>query len=150
MSLHKRWSFPLKISSVNVTRSAVSDGYGHIYWRNPWWKTSFFVQCVLFVSISLFLSLFGWFRAKWNTQKLKHVRGILMFPSWKYDFFIMLINILQLNQPIANESILAAMYIIFSTDNNWCLTQNWFGSKKLFVGNLFWGNLEIISLGKFF
>ena len=150
MSLHKKWSFPLKISSVNVTRSAVSDGYGHIYWRNPWWKTSFFVQCVLFVSISLFLSLFGWFRAKWNTQKLKHVRGILMFPSWKYDFFIMLINILQLNQPIANESILAAMYIIFSTDNNWCLTQNWFGSKKLFVGNLFWGYLEIVSLGNFF
>ena len=62
----------------------------------------------------------------------------------------MLINILQLNQPIANESILAAMYIIFSTDNNWCLTQNWFGLKKLFVGNLFWGNLEIVSLGNFF
>ena len=30
----------------------------------------------------------------------------------------MLINILQLNQPIANESILATMYIIVSTDNN--------------------------------
>ena len=20
-------------------------GFGQIYWRNPWWKTSFFVQC---------------------------------------------------------------------------------------------------------
>ena len=30
-TLHKQWSFPLKISSVN-------------YWRNPSWKTSFFVQ----------------------------------------------------------------------------------------------------------
>ena len=33
-SLHKKWSFPLKISSVNVTKSAVSWGFGHIYWRN--------------------------------------------------------------------------------------------------------------------
>ena len=33
-SLHKKWSFPLKISSANVTKSAVSWGFGHIYWRN--------------------------------------------------------------------------------------------------------------------
>ena len=31
----KKWSFPLRISSVNVTKSAVSCGFGHIYWRNP-------------------------------------------------------------------------------------------------------------------
>ena len=47
MTLHKKWSFPLRISLVNVTKSAVSGGFGHIYWRNPWWKTSFFVQCDL-------------------------------------------------------------------------------------------------------
>ena len=33
-TLHKKWSFPLLISSVNVTKSAVSCGFGHIYWRN--------------------------------------------------------------------------------------------------------------------
>ena len=22
-------------------------GFGHIYWRNPWWKTSFFVDCYI-------------------------------------------------------------------------------------------------------
>ena len=33
-SLHKKWSFPLQISSVNVTKSAVSCGFGLIYWRN--------------------------------------------------------------------------------------------------------------------
>ena len=27
-SLHKKWSFPLRISSVNVTKSAVSCGFG--------------------------------------------------------------------------------------------------------------------------
>ena len=44
-NLHKKWSFPLRISLVNVTKSAVSYGFGHIYWSNPLWKTSFFVQC---------------------------------------------------------------------------------------------------------
>ena len=37
-------SFRLRISSVNVTKSAVNYGFVHIYWRNPWWKTSFFVR----------------------------------------------------------------------------------------------------------
>ena len=35
LSLHKKWSFPLRISSLNVTKSAVSSVFGHIYWRNP-------------------------------------------------------------------------------------------------------------------
>ena len=30
-------SFPLTISSVNVTKSEVSCGFGNIYWRNPLW-----------------------------------------------------------------------------------------------------------------
>ena len=45
-SLHKKWSFPLRISSVNVTKSEVSSGFGHIYWRNSYSKTSLFVQCI--------------------------------------------------------------------------------------------------------
>ena len=44
-TLHKKWSFPLRISSVNVTKFAVSCGSGHIYCRNPSWKTLFFMQC---------------------------------------------------------------------------------------------------------
>ena len=43
-TLHKKWSFPLRFSSVNVTKFAGNYGFGHIYWRNPYWKTSFFVQ----------------------------------------------------------------------------------------------------------
>ena len=39
------FSFPSTIFSVNVTKSAVSCKFGHIYWRNPLCKTSFFVQC---------------------------------------------------------------------------------------------------------
>ena len=33
--LHKKWSFSLSVSSLTVTKSAVSYGSGHIYWRNP-------------------------------------------------------------------------------------------------------------------
>ena len=29
--LHKKRSFPLRISSVNVTKSIVSCGFGHVY-----------------------------------------------------------------------------------------------------------------------
>ena len=43
-SSRKKWSFPLRISSVNVTKSSGNCGSGHIYWRNPLWKTSFSVQ----------------------------------------------------------------------------------------------------------
>ena len=35
VTLHKKWSFSIKISSVNVTKSAENCGFGHIYWRNP-------------------------------------------------------------------------------------------------------------------
>ena len=39
----QKWSFPLKISSVNVTKSAGDCGFGYIYWRNLSWKFLFFV-----------------------------------------------------------------------------------------------------------
>ena len=45
LTLHKKRSFPLRISSVNVTKYAGNFGFGHIYWRNLSWKTSCFVQC---------------------------------------------------------------------------------------------------------
>ena len=33
--LQKNLSFPLRISSVNVTKTAGNCGFGHIYWKNP-------------------------------------------------------------------------------------------------------------------
>ena len=58
VSLHKKWSFSLRISSVNVTKSAVFYGFGHIYWWNPKWKISYFVQglcCVVWYLFSVFI-----------------------------------------------------------------------------------------------
>ena len=34
----------LRSSPVNVTKSSISCGNPEVYWRNPQWKTSFFVQ----------------------------------------------------------------------------------------------------------
>ena len=44
LSLHKNWNTPLRIFSVSVIKSVGMCEFGHIYWRNPWWKTSFFMQ----------------------------------------------------------------------------------------------------------
>ena len=41
---NKKRSFPLRISWVNVTKSAEKCGFGHIYWRILYWKTSFLVE----------------------------------------------------------------------------------------------------------
>ena len=43
LALRKKWSFPLRIFSVNETKSAENYGFGDQCWRNPSWKTSFFV-----------------------------------------------------------------------------------------------------------
>ena len=42
ITVHKKWSFPLRISSVNVTKSARNWLFGHIYWKISSWKTSIF------------------------------------------------------------------------------------------------------------
>ena len=43
--------FPLSISSVNATK------FGHIYWRNLQWKTSFFVQCCFFITTRVIIKM---------------------------------------------------------------------------------------------
>ena len=42
ITLRKKWNFPLRISSVNVTKSVDFCAFGHISSKNPSWKTSFF------------------------------------------------------------------------------------------------------------
>ena len=71
MVLHKKWRFPLKISSVNVAKSAVSCGFGHIYWRNLYWKTSFFVQWWHLWSVEWFNYYNGKLNLMNTAQKIK-------------------------------------------------------------------------------
>ena len=41
ITLYNKWSFPLRIYSVNVTISVGNCGFGHSSWRNPKCKTAF-------------------------------------------------------------------------------------------------------------
>ena len=47
LALHIKWSFPLRISSINVTKSAGNCVCDHIYWRSSWWKNLIF--CAVWV-----------------------------------------------------------------------------------------------------
>ena len=70
----KKWNFPLRISSVNVSKSAVTCGFGHIYWRNSLWKTSFFVQWFLKVTL---------FRLKNMCNVInKKIVNVVMWPNF--------------------------------------------------------------------
>ena len=71
----KKWSFPLKVSSVNMTKSAVSCVFGHVYWRNPYWKTVFFVQwnvkfvfkrCSLLINTITYLASKTWYISEYT------------------------------------------------------------------------------------
>ena len=83
MTLHKTWSFPLRISSVNLTKSAVSCGFAHIYWRN------LFVQRV-FSNLSL------WSQEKVSSksihrsshQKYSLKKGVLRNLAARVSFLI--------------------------------------------------------------
>ena len=78
LSLHKKWSFLLRISSVNVTKSAWNCRFGQIYCRNPWSKTSFFVQWIWI--IKRFLEKLRTYLV-WNTQH-RECRLGLRINTW--------------------------------------------------------------------
>ena len=65
--------FPIRISLVNMTKSAVSCGFGHIYWRNSQWKTSFFV-----------LPIWNLSSLSCITYKMKH---LLLLDIFKFSLF---------------------------------------------------------------
>ena len=41
-----------------MTKSAVFCRLGHISWKNPQWKNSFFVQCYIWLSVCLYVCLY--------------------------------------------------------------------------------------------
>ena len=57
-SLRKKWCFPLRVSSVNVTKSAVSCGFGHIYWKKSLMEN--FIFCTVISSEKITLPSILW------------------------------------------------------------------------------------------
>ena len=78
-ALHKKWSFPLRISSVDVTKSAGN-------WRN---LLKFLMENFIFCAVKAILTDSGeinsinlWFNYFWNwSQKYKVVLRIYSFES---------------------------------------------------------------------
>ena len=79
MALHKKWSFLLRISSVNVTKSTVSFGFGHIYRRNPQWKKLHFL-----CSVVIYCRLVGYVSSLWFCLNFKKN---FRFWFWDKNFF---------------------------------------------------------------
>ena len=56
-SLHKKWSFPVRNSLVNVTKLAVFCGFGQIYWRNSNGKLDFL--CAVSLKWTVIVKIYG-------------------------------------------------------------------------------------------
>ena len=80
LTLRKKWSFPWSISSVNVTKSAVSCRFDFIYRRNPSWKTSFFVQCKDRFHVNI-----GSSKALIIPQKLCNWLKLCLYALWRNE-----------------------------------------------------------------
>ena len=88
-ALHKKWSFPLRISSVNVNKSGFGHIYwiGHIYWRNPEWKTSFCVQWSEYET-SDFWRKIVFSDATDKDIKFRYYEYIMIQRQWRYGNII--------------------------------------------------------------
>ena len=70
--LHKKWSSPLKISSVNVTKSAGNCGFGHIYWKKSLMENFIFCAVIAKIGLTKVFALL-WFKNKHSNAKTKMV-----------------------------------------------------------------------------
>ena len=65
-TLHKKLSFPVRISSVNVTKSSVPCGFGHIYWKILNGKLHFLCSDFYWIWFLNFNSVPNWTVSIWN------------------------------------------------------------------------------------
>ena len=93
--LHKKWSFPLRIFSVNVIKSAIFWEFGHIYWGNPQWKTQEFPFFVVYYFMSLVLPKTDLFPV-YNI----YIYIFLVLRKWKSGFFS------SITAPITEQNLL--------------------------------------------
>ena len=97
-TLIRKKSFIFKTSLVNWNKSAENCGFAHIYLRNPWRKTSFFVRC--YISISSSAS---------RTERIQSNEMFLL----QYYFHLIFLNAL----------FLSGIQMLFTWDWQW-LSQN--------------------------
>ena len=109
ISLYKKWSFPLRISSENEAKSAGKYGFGHIYWRNRQWKTSFFVWCILSKNVDVWILT--------DTCNHKELEWSIIIYGYSFLFFefgkVIESNDVLLNR-MENEHICCDTYLVIN------------------------------------
>ena len=121
VALQKKWSFPLRIFWVSVTKSIENSGFGHIYRKNPKGKTYFLCSNVgTFNSLGIFLVKFLWhFLAK------KNILRILVCYKWRPFRIVHLWKLISLN--FQNRFILVILFKdLLGTVTSSALVQNYF------------------------
>ena len=84
----------LMLLLVNLNK--VSCGFGHIYWRNPKWKTSFFYELLSIVNVSSFQFVWQAFtnyacgvnRQLINRKRLKYILIVQINIFYFFSFLI--------------------------------------------------------------
>ena len=118
-TLHKKWNFPLRIPSVNLTESAVSCGFGHIYWRNP--------QKLHFLCIAS-----NWFRKLGNLEVKRNIGR-----KWEKKntdlspFQLIVVFQIETNHSIYTSNQMTGFYIKCKTGPKWV---KWF-IKRVYLSN---------------
>ena len=104
-----------------MIKSSVSCGFGHIYWRNPSWKTSFCVQCNLKLTSK---KLYAYEKKSVITSRAE--LNFLIYLSWFLHAaaFLMLFS---------------NMFILRLTRMSWF---SWVFCKLLIV----WPNLDVVAM----
>ena len=85
--------FSIKDFFSNRDQITGNCGFGHIYWRNPWWKTSFFAQQPTFqpkwVCNVKELVNNRFFKIFFQFQKAKKLTELVIGESW-WELVIMI------------------------------------------------------------
>ena len=100
-----------------MIKSARNSGFGHIYWKNPEWKTSFFVHCENSLLLSFFLGYEQNFkklqRSEMDTLNFSYdVTSILQYGSYDYSISPNKMTITRVD----NDDVIKPFYSLSKTD----------------------------------
>ena len=89
----QKWSFPLRISSANVIKSAVYCRFGHIYWRNSSQKLHFLCSAKFCNGEKYSVNLR--IQSKHENSRIRKVVGAAeKSPDWNWLFITITIIII--------------------------------------------------------
>ena len=98
MTLHKKWSFPLRVSSVNVTKSAVSCEFGHVYWKILNGKLHFLCSDKRKIEPTRFINSYLWDHCFVNNFLWSTIVSFFLQTHPPREYILEIIRILQFSK----------------------------------------------------